>query len=344
MSLAETSFDEGVFLPLNPSQESILHLRCGSDIYDGLRKAGIPGAFLEASDPVCQGPLDPQLSGEALRRARADFVATTYRGLGDRAAILSKMETGARGLAQLDQFAKIVLWFEHDLYDQAVLIRLLAQLQDAAKEPNRVFLINIDRFPGIARFNGLGQLSPEQLGSLWGTEEPVTPALCREAERLWRAYSSGDPLRLQAALDETDGALPFVAAAMQRHLQELPWQGNGLSLTETLSLQALSEGAATPGRVFKRLAEDLEPLPYLGDAMFWPMLKSLAAAPRPAVTDFSDWKDEISLTDFGRALLQDRACWTDHNPLDRWIGGLHLQGERPPFLWDPESGRAVAAA
>ena len=78
--------------------------------------------------------------------------------------------------------------------------------------------------------------------------------------------------------------------------------------------------------------------------MFWPALKNLATAPRPAVTDFSDWKDEISLTDFGMALLQDQARWTDHNPLNRWIGGLHLQGDRPAFVWDPESGRAVAAA
>lgn len=344
MSLAETSFDEGVFLPLNPTPESILHLRCGSDIYGGLRAAGIPGVFLEASDPVCQGPLDPQLPAEALRQARAEFIATTYRGLEDRTSVLSKMEAEARGLAQLDSFAKIVLWFEHDLYDQAVLIRLLAQLQDAAKKPGKVFLINIDRFPGVARFNGLGQLSPEQLGSLWGTEKPVTPALCKEAAHLWQVYSSGDPLRLQAALDETDDALPFIGAAMQRHLQELPWQGSGLSLTETLSLRAVNEGAGTPGQVFARLVRDLEPLPYLGDAMFWPILKSLATAPHPAVTDFSDWKDEISLTDFGRALLQDRACWTDHNPLDRWIGGLHLQGDGPPFLWDPESGRAIAAS
>ncbi len=344
MTLVDTSLDETIFLPLNPSAESILHVRCGSDIYESLRKAGIPGAFLEASDPVCQGPLDPKLPAQALREARADFIATTYQGFEDPASVLSKMEAEARGLSQLDHFAKIVLWFEHDLYDQAILIRLLARLQSAATKPDSVFLINIDRFPGITRFNGLGQLSPEQLGSLWGTEEPVTPALCREAERLWQAYSSGDPLQLQAALDETDGALLFVAAAMQRHLQELPWQGNGLSLTEALSLQALSEGAATPGRVFTRLAEDLEPLPYLGDAMFWPILKGLATAPRPAVTDFSDWKDEIALTDFGLALLHDRARWTDHNPLDRWVGGLHLQGDRPPFLWNPASGRAIAAS
>lgn len=344
MALAETRSDETVFLPLNPSSESILHVRCGSDIYEGLRQASIPGVFLEASDPVCQGPLDPELPAEALRRARADFIATTYQGFEDWATVLSKMEAEARGLEQLDHFAKIVLWFEHDLYDQTILMRLLAQLQDAAKKPDRVFLINIDRFPGIARFNGLGQLSPEQLGSLWGTEKPVTPALCREAGRLWQAYSSGDPLRLQTALDETADALPFVAAAMQRHLQELPWQSNGLSLTEALSLRAISEGAGTPGQVFARLVEVLEPLPYLGDAMFLPILKGLATAPRPAVTDFSDWKDEISLTDFGTALLHDQARWTDHNPLDRWVGGLHLQGDRPPFLWNPASGRAIAAS
>ena len=77
MALAETKTDEGPFLPLNASPGALLHIRCGSDIHAGLREAGVPGTFLEISDPVCQGPLTPQASESALRRARADFIATT---------------------------------------------------------------------------------------------------------------------------------------------------------------------------------------------------------------------------------------------------------------------------
>lgn len=343
MPLTATLAEETVFLPLNPSAEPILHIRCGSDIYEGLREAGVPGVFLEASDPVCQGPLDPELSKEALQRVRAEFIAGTYLGFEDASEVLAKTKAEARGLAQLDRFARIVLWFEHDLYDQAILMRLLARLNGEPQLHDRLFLINIGAFPGVKRFNGLGQLSPGQLASLWGQESPVTAAQRAEAAMLWRAYAAGDPLALQETIQDTSGALPFAAAALRRHLQELPWRGIGLSLTEQLALKALAEGAETPGRVFARLIEELEPLVYLGDAMFWPLLAGLAKAPQPAVTGFSDWRDTVSLTDFGRDLLAGRANWLAHNALDRWIGGLHLQGRRPPYLWDPATGQAIPA-
>ena len=34
----------------------MLHVRCGSDILDDLRAAGVPGEFLVWADPLSQGP------------------------------------------------------------------------------------------------------------------------------------------------------------------------------------------------------------------------------------------------------------------------------------------------
>lgn len=343
LALAETKTDEGPFLPLNPSTGALLHIRCGSDIYAGLREAGVPGTFLEISDPVCQGPLTPQTSESALRRARADFIATTYWEVGDAAAVLAKLDGEAAGLDQLEAFSKIVLWFEHDLYDQAILIRLLTQLRSRPDLNERLFLITIGSFPGIERFVGLGQLSPEQLAGLWGKEQPVSQDQLLEAEDLWRAFREGDPLSLQSALRDAKGALPHTVPALRRHLQELPWRDSGLGLSEQLTLKAIAEGADTPGRVFGRLMKDLEPLPYLGDAMFWPILMGLARGARPAITAFSEWRDPFELTDFGLDVLAGRQSWLNHNRLDRWVGGLHLLGSNPPYIWDPDSRQAVAA-
>ena len=342
MAVAQSSIQDTAFLPLNPSPESILHIRCGSDIYNGLREADVPGFFLEVSDPVCQGPLDPKLPTAELRRQRADYIAATYRHVGDAATVLEKLETESLGLAQLDRFSRIILWFEHDLYDQAILVALLARLNSQPALYGRLSIISIDAFPGVARFTGLGQLSADQLASLWGTEQPVSQAQFDTAAMIWQAFVTGDPLRLQESLRETDGALPFVRTAMTRHLQELPWRGLGLGVTEQLALKAMAEGAASPGRVFARLIEDLDPLPYLGDAMFWPLLAGLAEAELPALTAFSDWHDDVRLTDFGQGLLAGQVNWLDHNRLDRWVGGLHLTGSTPAFLWDPERATSVA--
>ena len=148
-------------------------------------------------------------------------------------------------------------------------------------------------------------------------------------------------MALQDSLQAVGGALPFAQAALRRHLQELPWVDSGLGLTEQLALAAIAEGAATPGRVFDRLMRDLDPQPYLGDAMVWPLLAGLAKAPAPAVTAFSEWRDPIELTDLGRRLLDGQGNWLDQGRLDRWVGGLHLVGQHPPYLWDPARSRAV---
>ncbi|MPY90871.1 MAG: hypothetical protein GEU99_23525 [Luteitalea sp.] len=49
----------------------------------------------------------------------------------------------------------------------------------------------------------------------------------------------------------------------------------------------------------------------------------------------------ITLTDTGRAVL---ACDVDRVArcgLDRWLGGVHLQGTGPTWRWDDAQGRPV---
>jgi hypothetical protein len=203
-------------------------------------------------------------------------------------------------------------------------------------------LICIGSFPGVERFVGLGQLTPEQLRSLWGTERPVTRAQMDLAARAWAAFTGDDPRAVQAVADGGTPELPFLARALRRHLRELPWTTDGLSLTERLSLRAIAEGAGTPGRAFGRLHRELEPLPYLGDLMWLPILRALAEAAEPAVTPFEGWRDPVRLTEFGHALLEGRADWVAANGIDRWLGGLHLAEPAARWRWDEGTGRPVA--
>jgi hypothetical protein len=302
-----------------------VHVRCGSDIRDGLTEAGIPGDFVEFADPVCQGPVPAGLSDEELHAVRARFIADTY-GSGN-------VERESDLLDRMADYDRIVLWFEHDIYDQSVLIRLLAALRDRTDLRDRLHMITTDRFPGIERFVGLGQLHPDQLAELWGTEEPVSAAQMDTAARAWAAYHSGDPRDLLPFAQANDGPLPYLAGALMRHLRELPWTDDGLSLTERLTLRAIEAGADTPGLAFRDLYVDYEPQPFLGDLMYWPIVSGLAAAGEPALTPYITPRDAITLTDFGRALLHGDADWIAVNGIDRWWGGTHLTGD-PDWRWD----------
>jgi hypothetical protein len=326
--------------PATASNARLVHLRCGSDIRDKLAAAGIAGDFVEFADPVCQGPVPGHLDEAELRRVRARFIADAYAP-GTYDAALARLEAEAAALNALDGYERIVLWFEHDIYDQTVVIRLLAALRDRPALHNRLFLIAIDSFPGLDRFIGLGQLTPTQLRTLWGSERPVTPAQMDTAARAWAAYTADDPLAVWAVVESNTPDLPFLAPALRRHLQELPWTGDGLSLTERLSLQAVAEGADTPSAVFRRLQHELEPLPFLGDLLHRAILHRLAAAPDPALTPFSVRDDPIALTAFGCRLLVGDADWVAVNGIDKWVGGMCLDGAAVRWRWDGKAERPV---
>lgn len=319
---------------------STLHIRCGSDIRDGLAQAGIPGDFLEFSDPVCKGAT-PEGDDETFHAARLAYLT------GELGRPPAPTDTGLReslrSLERTSDYERLVLWSEHDIYDQAVLIRLLSWFADRPELEPRLSMIAIDRFPGIDRFVGLGQLEPDQLKTLWGSERPVTPAQIALGQRAWRAFRAPEPLELFDLAAAGTPELPFLAPALMRHLQELPWTTDGLSLTERLTLRAIAEGAATPGQCFRDLYGRLEPQPFLGDIMYWPIVIALARAKMAAVTEPEDWQSPIALTTFGKDLLAGKADWVETNGIDRWVGGVHVTPANL-WRWDPSDLQPMKVA
>ncbi len=317
-----------------------LHIRCGSDIKETLAAAAVPGDFLEFADPVCRGPVPAGVEVAELHRRRGRFIAEAWRQ-GTAADCQARLEREWAALADAANYDRVILWFEHDLYDQAILIRLLDYFRGLPDLHDRLYLLSTDHVPGIDRFVGYGQLDPTQLAGLLGQERPVTAEMFDLASRAWRALQDPDPTALAALAAEDPPALPYLAAALRRHLQELPWTDSGLSLTQRLTLRAVTEGADTPGRAFHALHTELEERPFLGDLMYWSDIESLTSARRPALTPAAGWRDPIALTEFGRALLAGEADWIAENGVDRWCGGVHLRSPGPLWRWDAASNGVV---
>ena len=90
---------------------------------------------------------------------RADYLATL--GPVETAEVEAELLVRDERLAgAVDSCEPVVLWFEHDLYDQLQLIQILAGLPDF---PPRVELICVGTFPGRPDFHGLGELEPDEL-------------------------------------------------------------------------------------------------------------------------------------------------------------------------------------
>ena len=319
--------------------ERILHIRCGSDIRENLRTAGFDGDFLEWGDPVCRGPVPAGVAEDDYRRLRARFIAN-WDILSETRA-LDRLESEAAALASLDGYDSILLWFEHDLYDQSVLIDLLSRLRDRADLLTRMRMMTVDQFSGEDRFIGFGQLSPDQLRTLHGRDVALSEDMVRQAQQAWDAFRADTPEPLHRFITGDSDALPFLKAALRRHMMELPWTRDGLSLTERLMLEAVAGGATTGVDVFRTMYRETEPAPFLGDVMFFHDMAGLIDAAQPALTETEDWRDEFTLTDFGRQLLAGEADWVGTNGIDQWRGGVRLSGKGPVWRWSAEDDRPV---
>ena len=100
-----------------------------------------------------------------------------------------------------------MLWFEHDLFDQLLLLQLLAALSGA--RPGQVRLIQAGTH--------LGSLEPFELEALWPGRRPVAADTLTEAAAIWGAVCAGE---LEAAAAIRCDALPYVERALERLREE----------------------------------------------------------------------------------------------------------------------------
>jgi hypothetical protein len=169
-------------------------------------------------------------------------------GWGSRRAVLSSLERRDRQFAEaLRDGPQVVLWFEHDLYDQLQLLDALALAHPVGGFPE---VIVVGSFPGKPSFGGLGELTAEELETLWPTRRTTTPEALDAAASAWDAFRATEPTALAEYAEHGSPQLPFLAPALQRLLEELPAPADGLSGTERRALQAIAADARTPQSAF----------------------------------------------------------------------------------------------
>lgn len=322
----------------------MLHVLNGDATRSPLARAGIPGALTVWADVLHEGPVPPDdVGAQAYEEARARYVASA--GYATHAESLGIMRRWEDGLARWREHEETVLWLEHDLFDQLLLIRHLSRFADAEAAPGRLSLICIGEYPGFQDFMGLGQLSPEQLASLLETRKPVTRRQLELGRSAWRAFTDSDPRELERIAGGDTSALPFLGPALRRWLEELPWTTDGLSRTERRILRLLGEGPCPVVDLFR--ANNLEDrVFYLGDTSFGTVLMALAAG-EGAIELAGEGRgvlpaEEARLTDLGRALSAGNADWVRDHGVDRWMGGVRLDGRDVAWRWDPDAGRVRA--
>jgi len=325
------------------ARPSLLHVTNGESAGNTLRQTALGGAVLPWQDVLHEGPV-PALPRRELLRTRARFLAEC--GWGREQALLASLERRDRQLLEaLRDGLQVVAWFEHDLYDQLQLLDVLALAHAADAAPE---LVVVGAFPGKPSFAGLGELTADELETLWPARRPATQGALQAAASAWAAFRAPEPEALvEWAMSETP-ELPFLGPALRRMLEELPAPADGLSGTERRALQAIAAGAQSAPAAFVA-AQRLEAAPFLGDAWFYRALSALGqgearlvetddGAPLPLAPPLGDGQRfarlALRLTATGERALRGEADRVEAVPVDRWIGGTHVTPENV-WRWDP---------
>jgi len=331
--------------------DHLLHIHCGDSSADSLRKSAVGGKVITWYDPLVEGPTPAGVSPEDWLRLRARNLLSFFETEAQAAQALQGMD--AHLFAYRD-FAETVLWFDACLFDQLILIRQLDWFAQQNMDGKRLSLICIGAFAGHSRFHGLGELKPEELASLLDTRQVVSSAEIALATRAWAAYRAPDPLLIERLLSGDTAALPFLGPALVRHLERFPSSRNGLSRLESEALTAIAAGHLSLWGIMKA-ASELEYPAFFGDSYLFAVLESLTEGPRPLLTEHglasyrhlqrSQWpidKSTYGLTKDGIAVMEGSADWIAlRGGIDRWLGGVHLQGPESPWRWDEEGRRLV---
>jgi len=284
----------------------LLHVTNGDAAGGALQHAGFDHPILPWRDVVHEGPVRAGLSLEQLSEERIAFIAGA--GWGAPEEVRTAFHERDAVLRTAGSHEEVVLWFEHDLYDQLQLVQVLDWF---AQHPH-------PRLSLICGPEYVGNMPPARMRELFAVRSAVTDAQLREARQAWAAFTAADPSGVN---DLEITALPFLGAAFRRQLEEYPWTTDGLSRLERRVLDLLERGPLPWTRVFTGIDED--PI-FLGDLVLRWHLARMA--------------EEGVLEERGGQWALKSRRRTKRVP--RWLGGVRVD-EQCPWRWDPEAGRLV---
>lgn len=325
----------------------VLYITNGDSAARAIEAAIGASEALPWRDVLHDGPVPAGLDPDALSARRAEFLAREM-GLDLSGVLADFRRRDARLARALASREPIVLWLEHDLYDQLQLLQLLDLVAGGEGTPERVLLAQAGDFLAMQPAGALARLLAGAV--------PPTPAQLALAVRAWAAFRAPDPRDLAGVLERPDelACLPFLGAALRRLMEELPAPGSGLGRTERQALGLLAAQPRPPGPLFAACMA-CEEAAFMGDWSFFLRLKALAAGPVPLIAGIDPaaplpgedeasrrpWRESrLELTEAGRDVLEGRQDRLALQPVRRWQGGTLL---RPGALWrwDPVARRLL---
>lgn len=257
-----------------------------------------------------------------------------------------------KSLNDLVSYDRVEMWIGPSLHDHISAFHILSILGERAQIKRRLF---VNHLPVVA-----GIMNEEKILAAQGTAILPDEGIYREAELYWGAFKSSTPELWVNLLNQQSKFFPYFDRIHKRFLLQLPLEPTKLRLVDLQILKHVKSGIKKTVHLLGHvLVDDFEDYSTVNEKTAWDAIFGMANAYTPAISGlplepfdyYSDEEIEIlkrqkwfnscpSLTQFGKALLENNANWTDENTYDYWWGGTHITSEN---IWsfDPKSEKLI---
>jgi hypothetical protein len=237
------------------------------------------------------------------------------------------------------QYGTVELWFDTEPNAQLCLVWLLDYFRSHPETVARLKFRLVD----------LEMIGLERLGKWQPPAVDFTERELETASAAWQAYRAQTPEACFDLLGRDLSALPLLRPVLIDLLEELPHLLTGLGATEMRMLELIARGYSLTNALFH--LGQLRQKRIFSESEYGYLLDGLAHGPRPAVAGLDEelrtldrknlrdrhtayLRSELSLSEFGKAVLAHKEDFSRHNPIDRWWGGTHLTNDHL-WRWDP---------
>jgi hypothetical protein len=307
---------------------STLHITNGDSTVELLKAAHVKGDMLPWRDVLHMGPVPSGHTLQALSLIRASFLASLSWGNED--VLIKDFQQRDTVLEGAEHYDHILLWFEHDLYDQLQLLQLLDWFNHQTPILTKLALINPDKH--------LGYHTVEEVPDLLAQKRAVSQPQLTIATDVWHAFTQSTPEKLSQCLQHDLSTLPHLKDALLRTLAELPSPETGLNQTEESIFKLLDSSSDEKGMTsvdIFRAYNSQEKAAFHGDMGFFWYLEQLS---KDAPELIKKNGDRFTLTPQGRKVLSVPTFWQRDYQAQQWLGGYAF-GREQIYYWDPKKQR-----
>ena len=305
---------------------SALHITNGDNLTARLESLNLTGDIIVWREMLCEGPTPVEVGSQSFFETRKKFLSEQYKI--SPSDYEEKFEHELEKLATLQNYEKIVLWFEFDLFCHINMLAAISYLMQHHKTAP-IYMVCSGWVKGLAQLKALSDLTDEQLAMHYTNKLALTQDDLTIANHIWKLYCEEKPIELKAEISKKSN-FNYLSSCIRAHIERFPNINTGLNTLETNILKLIDLHQITGESQLCDYALNYQGYYGYGDVQIENMIKTL----RPFYTQKNGI---LQLTRQGNQVLEGATNFYSILKNDFQFGGTR----KYDYLYDPINHKLI---